>query len=163
MRVSQNLKYRSWIINTRSEERPSVIIEQGAVVKDSMVTDGSVICEGAIVERSVLSSGVYVGPNAVIRESVILTDSYIEAGAVIERAIVDKMTVIGQGARIGKLQDMGDLGITVIGKNTRVPAGFTVGRSVVVGTDLDVEDFREFTDKTIANGKKFEKKRSSAV
>ncbi len=151
---SLNLNDRSWIIHTRSEERPPVLIERGAVIKDSMITDGSCIAEGAIVERSVLSPGVYVGPKAVIRESVILTDSYIEAGAHIDRCIIDKMTVIGQDARIGKIQDMGELGITVVGKNTHVPAGFTIGRNVVLGTDLTPDDFAEFTDKVIPNGKK---------
>ncbi len=151
---SLNLNDRSWVIHTRSEERPPVKIEVGAIVKDSMITDGSVISEGARVERSVLSPGVFVGPKAIIRESVILTDCYIEAGAVIERCVIDKMTVIGKNSHIGNIQDLGDLGITVIGKNSRIPAGFTVGRNVVLGTDLEPEDFLEFDDKTIPNGKK---------
>ncbi len=75
-----NLNDRNWIIHTRSEERPPVRIEAGAIVADSLITDGSVIATGARVERSVLSPGVYVGPNAVVRESIILTDTFIEAG-----------------------------------------------------------------------------------
>lgn len=151
---SLNLNDRSWIIHTRSEERPPVVIEQGAVIKNSMITDGSVICEGAVVERSVLSPGVYVGPKAVIRESVILTDTYIEAGAVVERSIIDKMVVVGHDARVGKIQDMGELGITVIGKGAHIPAGFTIGRGATIGTDMGPEDFTEFADKTVGNGKK---------
>ncbi|HLY26387.1 MAG TPA: glucose-1-phosphate adenylyltransferase [Aggregatilineales bacterium] len=158
---SLNLNDRSWIIHTRSEERPAVLIEDGASVRDSMICDGSVICDGAVVERSVLSPGVYVGPKAVVRESIILTDSYIEAGARLERCIVDKLVSIGKGARIGKIEDMGDLGITVVGKNSQVPPRFTVGRGVVIGTDMIATDFDEFADATIPNGKKVgtEKKR----
>jgi glucose-1-phosphate adenylyltransferase len=152
---SLNLNDRSWVIHTRSEERPPVKIEAGAVIKDSMITDGSVISEGARVERSVLSPGVYVGPKAIIRESIILTDSYIEAGAVVERCVVDKLAVVGKRSRIGKIQDLGDLGITVVGKNTRIPEGFLIGRNVVIGSDLDPEDFNEFADRNIPNGKKF--------
>ena len=37
--------------DVRSEERPPVLIEHGAVVKDTMLADGCVICEGARVER----------------------------------------------------------------------------------------------------------------
>jgi glucose-1-phosphate adenylyltransferase len=151
---SLNLNDRSWVIHTRSEERPPVKVEAGAIVKDSMITDGSVISEGARVERSVLSPGVFVGPKAIVRESIILTDTYIEAGAVIERCIIDKMTVIGKNSRIGNIQDLGDLGITVIGKNTRIPSGFTIGRNVLLGSDLGPDDFVEFDDKTIPNGKK---------
>lgn len=151
---SLNLNDRSWIIHTRSEERPPVVIENGATIRDSMITDGSVICEGAIVERSVLSPGVYVGPNAVIRESIILTDTYVEAGAVVEQAIIDKQVVIGHDARIGKIQEVGDLGITVVGKGTHIPAGFTLGRKVVIGTDYGPEDFGAYPNKVVPDGKK---------
>jgi glucose-1-phosphate adenylyltransferase len=146
---SLNLNDRTWVIHTRSEERPPVQIHAGATVRDSMITDGSVIAEGAVVERSVLSPGVYVGPNAVVRESIILTDTYIEAGAVVERAIIDKIAVIGHNARVGSIQNVGDLGITCVGKNTHVPAGYTVGRSVILGTDLRLEDFERFDNRTV--------------
>lgn len=151
---SLNLNDRTWVIHTRSEERPPVQIHAGAMVRDSLITDGSVIAEGALVERSVLSPGVYVGPNAVVRESIILTDTYIEAGAVVERCIIDKIAVIGHNAHVGSIQDVGELGITCVGKNTHVPAGYTVGRSVVLGTDLRLEDFAEFEDRIIPHGVK---------
>lgn len=149
---SLNLNDRTWVIHTRSEERPPVRINSGAVIRNSLITDGSTICEGAVVERSVLSPGVYVGPNAVVRDSIILNDAYIEAGAVVERCIVDKIAVIGQGAHVGSIADVGDLGITCIGKNTHVPAGYTVGRNVVLGTDLRIEDFSKFEGKIVPNG-----------
>jgi glucose-1-phosphate adenylyltransferase len=148
---SLNLNDRTWVIHTRSEERPPVQIHSGAMVSDSLITDGSVIAEGAVVDRSVLSPGVYVGPNAVVRESIILTDTYIEAGAVVERAIIDKIAVIGHNAHVGKIQDVGDLGITCVGKNTHVPAGYTVGRSVILGTDLRLEDFAKFDNRSVPN------------
>ena len=148
---SLNLNDRTWIIHTLSEERPPVHIQTGAIIRNSMITDGSVVSEGATVENSVLSPGVYVGPNAVVRESVILTDSYIEAGAVVERCIVDKVAVIGHNARVGKIPDMGDLSITCVGKNTHVPAGYTIGSGCVLGTDLRLEDFAAFPNKTVPN------------
>ncbi|HSB01217.1 MAG TPA: sugar phosphate nucleotidyltransferase, partial [Anaerolineales bacterium] len=91
-----DLNDRSWIIHTRTQERPPIWISNGAVVIDSMITDGCVIAAGARVERSVLSSGVRVQEGAVIRESILLTDTVVEAGAVIERAIIDKRVRIGQ-------------------------------------------------------------------
>jgi glucose-1-phosphate adenylyltransferase len=135
-----NLNDRSWIIHTRSEERPPVQIQLGAEVQDSLITDGSIICEGARVVRSVLSPGVYVGPGAQVIESVVLTDSYIERDAVLERAIVDKGTVIGQGARVGQRLEGDKLGIACIGKNTTVPPGFVIEHSVLIGTDLMAEE-----------------------
>ena len=151
---SLNLNDRTWIIHTRSEERPPVQVHKNATVIDSMLTDGTVIADGAHVERSVLSPGVYVGPNAVVKESIILTDSYIEAGAVVERCILDKIVVIGHNAHVGKIQEVGDLGITCVGKNTHVPAGYTVGRDCILGVDLRLEDFADYPNKTVPSGSK---------
>jgi glucose-1-phosphate adenylyltransferase len=139
---SLNLNDRSWIIHTRSEERPPVQIQKGAEVQDSLITDGSIICEGARVIRSVLSPGVYVGPGAQVIESVVLTDSYIERDAVIERAIVDKGVVVSQGARVGQHLD-DRLGIACIGKNSTIPPNFVVEHSVPLGTDLHADDVSE--------------------
>lgn len=149
---SMNLNDRTWVIHTRSEEQPPVRINTGATIRNSLITDGSIIAEGAVVERSVLSPGVFIGPNAVVRESVILNDAYIEAGAVVERCIIDKIAVVGSKARVGKVQPMGSLGITCVGKNTHIPTGFTVGRDVILGVDLQEEDFAEFRDKVVPDG-----------
>ncbi len=152
---SLNLNDRSWIIHTRSEERPPVHVAKGAIIEDSMITDGSIICEGARVVRSVLSPGVYIGPNATVIESVILTDSYIEREATIMRAVVDKGAVVGQGAVVGERREVGDLGIVCLGKNSTIPPGFKVGRGAVVGVDMLADDVTEqFPDGIIPDGKR---------
>ncbi len=140
-----DLNDRAWIVHTRSEERPPVAIHNGAVIRDSMITDGCIISAGARVERSILSPGVFVGPDAWIRESVILTDTWIDAGAKIERAIVDKAVRIGRKARIGKAargeKPADGVGITTIGKNAEIPDGATVRRGTVIHTDVTAEQF----------------------
>lgn len=137
-----NLNDRTWIIHTRSEERPPVFIQEGAVVRNSMVADGCVIARGAVVERSVLSPGVYVGPEAVVRESILFTEGSIEAGARVERAIVDKLVTVGHNARVGEIRpDAPTLGITAVGKNSQVPNGVIIGRGATIGADLMIEHF----------------------
>lgn len=148
---SLNLNDRTWVIHTKSEERPPVQIASGASIRNSLVTHGTVISEGAIVERSVLAPGVFVGPNAVIRESVILTDAYIEAGATVERCILDKFVVVGHNARVGAVSEVGELGITCVGKNTHIPAGYAVGQKCILGTDLRLEDFEKYKDRVVPN------------
>jgi glucose-1-phosphate adenylyltransferase len=159
---SLNLNDRTWVVHTRSEERMPVHVHSGATVRNSLVTNGSVIAAGATVDQSVLSPGVFVGPNAIVRESIILTDTYIEAGAVVERCIMDKYVVVGHNARVGSISEMGDLGITCVGKDTHIPAGYTVGHSCILGTDLRLEHFEEYKDKVVPNGTKlgYSKKRS---
>jgi glucose-1-phosphate adenylyltransferase len=135
-----DLNDRSWIFHTRTEERPPVRIASGAMVKDSMVTDGCVIYGGASVERSVLSPGVRVEPGAVVRESVILTDTVIESGAYIERGIIDKQVRIGRQARIGGVPLSGELLITMVGKNSHLAEGILVEPGAVIATDVIPSD-----------------------
>jgi glucose-1-phosphate adenylyltransferase len=123
-----DLNDRSWIVHTRTEERPPVRIASGAEVHDSMITDGCVISSGARVERSILSPGVRVLPGAVVRESVILTDTIIENDAVVERSIIDKQVRIGERSRIGRIDTAGDLKICMVGKNSHIQSGLTVER-----------------------------------
>lgn len=146
---SLNLNDRTWVIHTRSEERPSVNVMAQANIANSMLTDGVVVGKGATIINSVLSPGVFVGPNAVVRDSVILNDAYIEEGAVVERCIIDKIVVVGHQAHVGEVLEVGDLGITTIGKNTHIPPTWTVGHSCVLGTDLTEADFAQFDNRTV--------------
>jgi glucose-1-phosphate adenylyltransferase len=146
---SLNLNDRTWVIHTRSEERPPVRVENTAQISNSLITDGTVIAEGAIVERSVLSPGVYVGPGAIVRDSVILNDAYIEANARVERTIMDKIVVVGSGARVGSLNTGNDIKITSLGKNAHVPAGYTIGAGSILGTDLSAKDFEQFSNRMV--------------
>jgi glucose-1-phosphate adenylyltransferase len=130
-----DLNDRTWIIHTRSEERPPVVMREGTVIKDSMITDGCVVSEGARVERSVLSPGVYIGPKAVIRDSVVLTDTRIEGGAKVERAVIDKAVRIGRNAVVGKLDKGEGLGITTVGKSAVIKEGSVIARGAVVEAD----------------------------
>ena len=136
-----DLNNRSWIIHTRTEERPPVWIARGAEVENSMICDGCEIAPGARVVRSVLSPGVLVRPGAVVCESILLTETVVEAGAVVERAIVDKRTHIQENARVGGMVSGPEPVITMVGKNSEVPPGFTIEAGAVVGTDVTADDY----------------------
>ena len=141
-----NLYDVDWRIHTLSEERPPAKLLDAAVVHNSMVSHGCFI--RGTVEHSVLSPGVVVREGAVVRDSVIMTDTIIGEGAVVDRCIIDKEVTIGPGARLGA----GDLatgnvpnwleperlntGITLVGRNARVPGGVTVGRNVLIAPNV---------------------------
>ncbi len=132
---------RSWIIHTRTEERPPSRVPVRASIYASMLSDGCYVQEGARVESSVLSPGVIIGPGAVVRESIIMTDTIIESGAVIERAIIDKHVHVGENARIGGGIANPVILLAVIGKNSDVPAGMVVEPGAEIGTDVIASDY----------------------
>jgi glucose-1-phosphate adenylyltransferase len=136
-----DLNDRSWIIHTRTEERPPVWIARGAIIENSMICDGCEIEPTAKIIRSVLSPGVMVRPGAVVKESILLTDTVVESEAIVERAIIDKRVKIRTRAKIGGMVESPEPVLTMVGKNSEVPKGFTVEPGAVIGTDVIESDY----------------------
>ena len=143
-----DLNDRTWIIHTRSEERPPVKIGHKTNIIDSFLTDGTVVGEGAIVERSVLSPGVTVGEGAVVRDSIIFTNTNIGKGAVVERCLIDKLVTIGPNSKVG----VPDGKLTSIGKNAQIPADFTIGENVIIGSDCIATRFDAYPNRVVPDG-----------
>lgn len=135
-----DLYNRNWIIHTRTEERPPAKIMRGAVVEDSMISNGCRIEPGAQVIRSVLSPGVQVKAGSIIKESILLTDTIVGQNCRIERTILDKLVCIGDSASIGEGQE-NELYIPMVGKNAILPAGIVVQPGATVGVDVSIQDF----------------------
>src|SRR5439155_970925 len=125
----------SWVIHTRSEERPPAHVGNEAPIAKSLISHGCII-KGR-VEHSVLSPGVVVEEGAVVRDSIVLFDTVIGAGSVIDRSILDKEVVIAKGCQIGYGDDMTPnkqepnklkIGLTLVGKRAHLPENLKVGR-----------------------------------
>jgi glucose-1-phosphate adenylyltransferase len=144
---SINLHNRSWIMHTRTEERPPVMLHKNSIVADSMICDGCTIESGAQVINSILSPGVYVHSGAVIREAILFTDCVVEKNASITRAILDKRVLVGENARIGDITP-GDIKITMVGKNSIVPPHSIIEAGGILGTDLIASDYTKKTVKS---------------
>ncbi len=153
-----NLDDPTWIVHTKSPERPPVKVGLQGQIHKSMVANGCNI--RGRVENSVLSPGVYVSEGALVRDSVIMNDVWIGPGAILDRVIVDKGAVIGAGAQVGfgednkpneQEPDKINTGITVIGKSAHIPANFKIGRNVVVVPRAEEEIFVPFGD-TVPSG-----------
>ena len=121
----------------------------GCSVQSSMISAGCTI-EGTVV-NSVLSPGVHVKKGAMVRDSVIFEDSVIEEGAVVDLAICDKRVHVGENAIVGH-GDNRDVanrafpkhlftGITLIGKQARIPSMMQIGRSCIVAPGRKASDF----------------------
>jgi glucose-1-phosphate adenylyltransferase len=135
---------RTWVIHTRTEERPPVRIEQGAIIEDSMICNGCVIESGAKVVRSILSPGVHIHANAQVIESIILTDTVIHQGAGIYRSILDKRAIVSENVRIGEII-AGELAISMAGKNSTIPANCIIQAGATIGPDVIEADFASMT------------------
>ena len=138
----------SWVIHTRSKERPPVRLGAAGQSCYSLVSNGCVI-EGTVI-HSVLSPGVRIEPGAVVRDSVIMNDTMIRSDAVVDRCVLDKEIEIGAGARVGAGDDMtpnrlepGNLNtaITIVGKRACVPAGATIGRNCRIDANTTPKDY----------------------
>jgi glucose-1-phosphate adenylyltransferase len=96
---------------------PGVVVDVGAVVRDSIVMFDSVIRPGAVVDRAILDKEVAVGPGAIVGDG---TDF----------DVVNKL-------HPGRL----NTGITVVGKQAVIPRGIRIGRNVLVGERVRASDF----------------------
>lgn len=146
-----NLDDPSWVIHTKSSERPPVKVGLQGQIHSSMVANGSNI--RGRVEHSMLSPGVYVSEGAVVRDSIVMNDVWIGPGAILDKVIVDKGAVIGAGTKLGYGDDPKanalepdkiNTGITVVGKNAHLPANISVGRNVVIVPRADEDTFKPF-------------------
>ena len=135
-----DLYNRSWVIHTRTEERPPAKVMQGAIVSDSLISDGCVVEPGAQVIRSILSPGVYISAGSRIEDSILLTDTTIGRETQIVRAILDKRVCVGDGAAVGDLHNTSP-SIPMIGKNAVLPPRIVVQPGASIGVDVVVADF----------------------
>jgi glucose-1-phosphate adenylyltransferase len=145
-----DLADQSWVIHTRSKERPPVGIGNHGEVHNALLSNGCVI-HGKVI-GSVLSPGVRVEAGAVVRDSVIMNDTIIGPGVVVDRCVLDKEIVIGAGAKVGVGDDNRpnelepaniNTSITIAGKRARIPAGAVIGRNCRIDPNTTEADYDE--------------------
>ena len=141
-----------WPIFTPSTEFPPARIGMRAEVRASILTHGTIV--NGIVERSVLFPGAVVEEGATVRDSIVMGETWVGPLAEIRHSILDKRVHVGPRARVGYGTDLTpnrscpehlSSGITIVGKETRIPEGVTIGRNCRVSANLIEEDFPEDT------------------
>ena len=133
-----NLFDRSWRIYSKNAIQPPHYTADGAVIKDSMITEGSVIY--GKVKNSVISSGVKIGKNTVIEDSVLFPSVVVEDNCVIKKAIIGERSVVRQNSKIGvddtvegqTPSKMCSDGIVLIGADIVVKSGSDIAKNVMV-------------------------------
>lgn len=95
---------------------PGVCVEKGAVVRDSVIMNDTVIRSGAVVNRCILDKEIEVGANA-------------QLGA-------------GKDDTPNKLEPANiNTGITIAGKRARIPAGAVIGRNCRIDPSTTPDDY----------------------
>ena len=90
---------------------PGVFVEEGAVVRDSIIFDNCRIESGAIVEKSIVDKDVVIGKNAYVGYGDDWTPN-------LERP------------------DIVNAGVTIIGKRAEIPPYVRIGRNCVIGPNV---------------------------
>ena len=121
----------------------------GSAVSSSLVSAGCLI-EGTVI-NSVLSPGVWVQKGAVVTNSVIFEDCVLGEQAKIDLAILDKRVQVGRGAVIGHGDNLAVVnkqypkhlytGISLVGKEARIPTEVRIGRNCIVNNEFSGESF----------------------
>jgi glucose-1-phosphate adenylyltransferase len=137
-----------WPVFTPSTEFPPARIGARAEVRASIVTHGTIV--NGLVERSVLFPGAVVEEGATVRDSILMGETWVGPHAALDRVILDKRVHVGPRARVGHGQDWTpnrscpehlSSGITIVGKESRIPEGMTIGRNCRISANLIEEDF----------------------
>lgn len=105
----------------RSVLSPGVVVEAGAVVRDSVIMHATRVGTGAVVDRCILDEHVRVGPGAQLGTG----DAGLSADAIPNEREPDKLHT----------------GITLVGKGARIPAGVTIGRNCCIDPYTTADDY----------------------
>ena len=141
--VKRRIKLDRWQIRTNLLERCKYRDRIPALIRGDVTN--SVISDECIIEgkvsNSILSPGVHVARDAIVSDSIIFHDVKIAPYTRVKKVICDKDSEIGEHCIIGgfgkkvQSQEFDTLlssGITVLGKNSRIPDYTKIGSNSVI-------------------------------
>lgn len=142
-----NLYEAFWKIYTKSEALPPQYVSADSKIERSIICNG---CEvRGNVHNSVISANVDIAEDAEVHDSIIMQGCKIGKGTKIYNAIVAENTIIGDNCSIGvgeyadsKLsQKIYNCELAVIGENSTIPSGVTLGKNVAVSGKTELSDY----------------------
>ncbi|MBI3942485.1 MAG: glucose-1-phosphate adenylyltransferase [Chloroflexi bacterium] len=128
-KIERSLVSNGCVINGKVEHSvlsPGVVVQQGALVRDSIILTDTVIKAGAVLDRVIIDKEVVIGAGAKL-------------------GVGD----LEQAAPNAQEPDRLNTGISLVGKRAQVPAGVEIGRNVLIRADTK-ED--AFTKKSYESG-----------
>lgn len=135
-----DLSDHNFIVFSRNTAAPAHFISRGAVVRNSLVTEGSTIY-GSVTD-SIVFDGAHIGKNARVEKSVILPGAYIGDNSTVEKAVIGSRAKIGMDAVIGApgmdsfYSDVCTAGITLIGECVSIGDNVVIRKNSMVETSI---------------------------
>lgn len=129
-----NLFDENWKIYSRNSGMTGHKISAGAVVENSMLTDGCRI--SGTVKHSVLFSGVRVEEGAVVEDAVIMGETVIKAGAQVKHCIIGENVTIGAQAVVGAMPEGEEKNVATVASGVCIGDGAKIGPNAMVSEDV---------------------------
>ena len=98
IKTASSLFNNKWPIYTRTNDACPTQYVEGASVKKSLISNGSLIA--GTVENCIIGRGVVIEEGAVVKNSVICSEVFIAKDTVIENQVVDKYAKILHASEI---------------------------------------------------------------
>lgn len=117
------IKDKNFRIFSRNAARPPQFIGEGAVISNSLISEGCTIYGS--VYNSIISGGVYIEEGANIRDSVIMEDVVIKKNANVFFSIIDSEVTVESDISVGTKSFFGKE-ITVVEKGKYINQDFSV-------------------------------------
>ncbi len=124
-----------WKIYSRNSGMTGHKISAGAVVENSMITDGCRV--KGTVKHSILFAGVTVEKGAVVEDAVVMGGTVIKSGAVVKNCIIAENVVIGENAVVGEMRGTDVRGVATVGPDVVVGDGAKIGPTAMVSENVE--------------------------
>jgi len=148
---------RTNLDNERIRDRAPAVIGSHAAIRNSRINHGCVV-QGT-VDNSILFPGVQVAVGSVVKDSILFFDTRVGKNAQLNKVITDVEVTVAEEAVIGNNRSQGankeypnllNSGITIIGRNTVLPASARIGSNCIIYPN---KSERDFPKKTLASGR----------
>ncbi len=142
-----NLYEEFWKIYTKNEALPPQYLSADSKVERSIIGEGCDIRGG--VFNSVVSANVEIEDGAEVHNSIIMNGCKIKKGTKIYNAIIAEDVEIGENCTIGVGEyaesqlstKIYNCDLAIIGENSVVPDGVTIGKNVAISGVTEASDY----------------------
>ncbi len=144
-----NLYEEYWKFYTKNDVLPPQYISADAKIERSIIGEGCDI--RGEVSNSVISANVIVEDGAVVKDSIVMQGTVIKKGTKIYNAIIAENVEVGADCVIGEgeyadsqlSEKVYNCELAVIGENSVIPDGVSIGQNVAISGKTEVTDYPE--------------------